>query len=58
MYAPVKEILEESLLDVAPVSEDFSVELLGEDCPHPFVPVVNVCSCKVKSYNFSAVITH
>lgn len=56
MYAPVKEVLKQGLLDISPVCEDLSVEFLGEDRPHPFVPVVNVCACKTKCYDFSAVI--
>ena len=58
MYAPVKQILEKSLLDVSPVGEDLSVEFLGEDSPHPFVPVVYVRTCKTKGYDFSTIVTH
>lgn len=56
MYAPVKKVLEQGLLDVSPVGKDFTVEFLGEYRPHPFVPVVNICACKTKGYDFSAVI--
>ena len=58
IYSPVKEFLEKSLLDISPVCEYLAVKFLCEDRPHPFVPVVNVCSCKTKSYNLSTVITH
>lgn len=56
MYAPVEEVLEERLFDVSPVGEDLSVEFFGEDCPHPFVPVIHICACKTKGYDLSAVI--
>lgn len=56
MYAPVKKVFKQVLLDVSPVSKDLAVEFLGEYRPHPFVPVVNVCACKTECYDFSAVI--
>lgn len=56
MYAPFKKVLEKSLLDVSPVGEDLSVEFLGENRPHPFVPIVNVCTCKTECYDFATVV--
>ncbi len=58
VYAPVKEVLEKFLLDVSPVGKYLSIEFLCEDCPYPFIPVINVCSCKTEGYDFSTVIAH
>ena len=41
--ALVEEVLKEFLLDVPLVGKNFAVEHLGEDLPHPRVPVVHVC---------------
>ena len=43
MDALVEEVLKELLLDVALIGKYFAVEHLGEDLPHPRVPVVHVC---------------
>ena len=40
--ALVEEVLKELLLDVALIGKYFAVEHLGEDLPHPRVPVVYV----------------
>ena len=48
--ALVEEVLKEFLLDVALIGKYFAVEHLGEDSPHPRVPVVHVCG---KSQNDS-----
>lgn len=56
MYAPVKEVLKQSLLDVAPVSEDLSVEFLGKDRPYPLVPVIYIRACKTECYYLPTVI--
>lgn len=56
MYAPVKEALEKFLPDVSPVCKDLPVEFPGEDRPHSSVPVINVCSCETKRYDFPAVV--
>lgn len=58
VYAPVKEVLKKGLPDISPVSEYLAIEFLGEDLPHPFVPIVNICSCKTKSYNLPIVMAH
>ena len=50
MDALVEEVLKELLLDVALIGKYFAVEHLGEDLPHPRVPVVHVCG---KSQNDS-----
>ena len=42
MDALVEEVLKELLLDVALIGKYFAVEHLGEDLPHPRVPVVYV----------------
>ena len=44
----VEEVLKEFLLDVALVGKHFAVEHLGEDLPHPRVPVVHVCGGRQK----------
>ena len=38
-----EEVLKEFLLDVALIGKYFAVEHLGEDLPHPRVPVIHVC---------------
>ena len=43
MDALVEAVLKELLLDVALIGKYFAVEHLGEDLPHPRVPVVHVC---------------
>lgn len=58
MYPPVKEILEKSLLDVPSVGKDLAIKLFGEDSPYPFIPVVNIRTCKTKCYDFPTVIAH
>ena len=46
-----------ALLDIPPVGEHLPVEMLGEDAPHPFVPVVQICSGKAECYDFPGVVT-
>ena len=48
MDALVEEVLEEALLDVAPVGKHFTVEHFREHLPHPGVPVVHVCRGKAE----------
>lgn len=58
MNTPVKEVLEECLLDVAPVGEDLPIEFLGKYRPYPFVSVVHIRTCKTECYNLPAVVAH
>ena len=56
VYAVREEPVEEPLLDVAPVSEDLSEELLREDLPDAVIPVVHVCACKTECHDLPTVV--
>ncbi len=56
VYALVEERLEEFSLDIPPVGEYFPVEVLGENAPHPLVPVVHVRPCEAERYDLPGVV--
>ena len=56
VYSLVEECLEEFLLDITPVGEHLPVEELGEDAPHPSVPVVHVRPCQAEGYDLAGII--
>ena len=56
VYSPVEEALEEPGADVPPVGEHLSVQVPGEDGPHPLVPVVHACPCEAERYDLPAVV--
>ncbi len=51
MYSPVEEFLDKFLFDISLVCEDLAVKFLGEDGPHPFVPVIDVRSRETEGYD-------
>ena len=56
VYALVEERLEEFSLDIPPVGKYFPVEVLGENAPHPLVPVVHVRPCEAERYDLPGVV--
>ena len=58
VYASVKKVLEEFLLDVAPVGEHLSVEFFCEHFPYTGVPVINIGTCETECYNVPLVVAH